>query len=68
MHTQNPDRTISVTSFQEAVRLLELGSHSRIQLNWDISGDEFFRLVDLVKQTAGMEIEQQKDGFWLKQQ
>lgn len=58
---------ISVTSFNEAVSMLEQGSYSRIQLNWDMSGDEFFRLVNLVKQTGDMDIEKEKDGFWLKQ-
>ena len=68
MHTQNPDRTTSLTTFREVFRQLEQGSYSRIQLKWNMSGDEFFRLVDLVKQTGDMEIKQQKNGFWLKQQ
>lgn len=68
MHTQNPDRTTSLTTFREVFRQLEQGSYSRIQLNSNMSGDEFFRLVYLVKQTGDMEIKQQKNGFWLKQQ
>lgn len=68
MSTQVPDQAdISVTSFSEAVSLLEQGGYSRIQLNWDMSADEFFRLVNLTKQTGGMEIEKEQDGFWLKQ-
>lgn len=68
MHTQNPDRTTSLTTFREVFRQLEQGSYSRIQLKWNMSGDEFFRLVYLVKQTGDIEIKQQKNGFWLKQQ
>lgn len=68
MHTQNPDRTTSLTTFREVFRQLEQGSYSRIQLNSNMSGDEFFRLVYLVKQTGDIEIKQQKNGFWLKQQ
>ncbi|ORM53313.1 hypothetical protein HA41_08840 [Pantoea conspicua] len=68
MHTQNPDRTTSLTTFREVFRQLEQGSYSRIQLNTNMSGDEFFRLVYLVKQTGDIEIKHQKNGFWLKQQ
>lgn len=68
MNTQNPDRTTSLTTFREVFRQLEQGSYSRIQLNSNMSGDEFFRLVYLVKQTGDIEIKQQKNGFWLKQQ
>lgn len=58
---------ISATSFTQAATLLEQGSRARIQLSWNISGDEFFRLVNLVKQGSEMSIEKEEDGFWLTQ-
>ncbi|MBS6035612.1 MULTISPECIES: hypothetical protein [Pantoea] len=58
---------ISATSFTQAATLLEQGSRARIRLSWNISGDEFFRLVNLVKQGSEMSIEKEEDGFWLTQ-
>jgi len=58
---------ISATSFTQAATLLEQGSRACIRLSWNISGDEFFRLVNLVKQGSEMSIEKEEDGFWLTQ-
>ncbi|MXP50462.1 hypothetical protein FD733_17270 [Pantoea sp. Eser] len=58
---------ISATSFTQAATLLEQSSRAHVQLSWNISGDEFFRLVNLVKQGSEMSIEKEEDVFWLTQ-